>query len=181
MVTTDRIYDVIQSGWLANNQASIELANNGVFEWGANDTVLISYPVSAGTSGVLSSNISSYSSQLFSVSKDMSSVVPIPSLFPANYGVQPYTGGGQANAAQLIFGVNKILTVVAPGNSVRLPEDVQGAICVVQNLGVNPVNVFPFPGSSINQLGANVAISLPAGVAAQFIGMSLFNWSAWLN
>ncbi len=185
MFTPDSlITDIYQLNWLLSQKESITAANNGDFEWKVNDTVLITYPATLTNKNLYNNSIlplTDFPTQLFDISDDFNSLIPIQSQNPIFFDVTPFAGGGQTNATQLINGCNKILTVLTTGDSVKLPIDVGGKTCIVQNLGSNTLNIFPYVGGSINSLSANTAISLLSGSRAIFCGMSRFNWASFIN
>ena len=65
-----------------------------------------------------------------------------------NGGVTAYSTGGQTNATPLTYGINRITTVAAIGDSVKLPVAVAGTRCVVINATTNAMQVYGDHGSS---------------------------------
>lgn len=77
------------------------------------------------------------------------------------------TGANQATALQLSSQWNEIDTTPA-GTGVLLGAYQPGQSQTVFNQGLNPLNVYPSPGSQIDALGANVAYSLASGSERTF-------------
>ena len=50
-----------------------------------------------------------------------------------------------------------------------LPAAVAGSKYYVANYGVNPLLVYPASGDTINAAGANLPVTVPAGVTQMFI------------
>lgn len=101
-------------------------------------------------------------------------------------------GGVQGTSPRLQAEVTRFTKVVTAADSCQLPNllsgEAQGVTRIVINDTANAVAVFPSTGESINALGANTALSVPAGQSAIFVapapGVSggattqLTNWRA---
>lgn len=92
-------------------------------------------------------------------------------------GVVAMAGGGQANATQITANINLLSTVAANGDSVKLPAAIAGREIVITNNGSSiAAAAFPAVGESINQLAANVAVTLPKGQTISFVCPSNGIW-----
>lgn len=174
IVTDSALEDVVQTGWLADQEESITEVNHGPFDWQDNDVLLINFaPISppARASG----------SAFFYIFSDFESVNPIAPIMPNLQSIVAHAGGGQTDATQLNIGINAISVVATGGDSVKLPDDVLGQTVVVYNTGANSCDVFPFLGDSINSLAVNTAIALAAGSRAIFIGAATTRWCSFIN
>lgn len=80
-------------------------------------------------------------------------------------GITATAGGGQANAVPLREqGINKVNTVATAADSVRLPQAIAGkSLDGVNAAAANAMNLYPDPGSTINALAADAALSIVAG------------------
>jgi hypothetical protein len=93
-----------------------------------------------------------------------------------------HTGGGQGSALLLAKGINRITTVAAPGDSVKLPAAIAGNQIVVINMDAsNAMDIFPTSGESINALTANTAISLVADATIMFFCAVNGKWNSILT
>jgi len=91
-------------------------------------------------------------------------------------------GGGQANAYPVSFMTTRVTTVGSAADSIKLPLSSGGLFLTIANAaGVNAMNVFPQTGEQINALGANVALSIPAGKACFFVATSKGQWHSVLS
>jgi len=172
MVTTDPLEIAMQTGWLASQQDSIGLVNNGEFEWNVNDVILVNFQQSPGVPS---------GSHLFDISPDLQSIIPHSPLYTNTQAITAHAGGGQANAVQLNIGVNVVETVASVGDSVKLPDDVLNQTTVVYNRGANALHVFPYLGDSIDAIAVNDFITMPSGYKAIFIGMKTHLWGSFLT
>lgn len=75
-------------------------------------------------------------------------------------GITAYSGGGQASATALTKDVNRVTTVAAGSDSVKLPSAIAGRKIVVINDGANTLAVFPASGESIDALSANASTTI---------------------
>jgi hypothetical protein len=163
METDDSIEDVVSTGWLGRQSDSIISANNGNFTFRENDVLLI-YITSGGVN-------------LFTVFPDFLSVNPIGYIFPTDQALTAYAGGGQANATQLKLGGNVVTVVATNGDSVKLPDDVLGQTVIVRNEGAHTLNIFPFLGDQIENLGVNTATTLASNGNNVFYGVKTTGWA----
>jgi hypothetical protein len=171
IVTDSFLEEIVQPGWVATQAASIALANNGAFDWTANDVVLISYPANQTMpSGV-------QAKAFFYIFPDFNSVNPIAPIYPNLQGITANAGGGQSLAYPLNIGVNVVAVAATSGDSVILPLDVLGQTVVVANRGANPINIYPQPGDNINVLATNTPYSLTNGGNVMFVGVTSTSWS----
>jgi hypothetical protein len=78
-------------------------------------------------------------------------------------------GSSQATATALIAALNNV-TTVASGTGVNLPTSSAGLSIVVQNSGINPLQIYPAQGASdtINGIAAATGISILPGTVANF-------------
>lgn len=82
-----------------------------------------------------------------------------------------YSGGGQTNATQLVYGLNQVTTVAADNDSAKLPICQGGKVVVVINAGANSLNLFGQTGETINALSANAAYAVASTkIATAFCG-----------
>jgi hypothetical protein len=97
-------------------------------------------------------------------------------------GLTAFSGGGQGSALQLAASINRVTTVAASNDSVKLPVSTAGSKCTVINSAAsNSMNVFPQSGDQINALGANVAFAMIANKAADFYCAVAGQWNAVLS
>jgi hypothetical protein len=81
----------------------------------------------------------------------------------ATTGITATAGGGQTNAYQLTFGLNRVTTVATAADSVKLPICQGGKIVIVINAAAaNSMNVYGQTGEVINALSANAAYAIAA-------------------
>lgn len=92
-------------------------------------------------------------------------------------GVTAHSGGGQANATLLDYGVNEITTVAVANDSVKLPPAVGGAVVFVRNSTANSAQVFGDATASdtINGVATGTGVALAAGKNAIFAVMQTSN------
>jgi len=173
ITTDDAIETIIAGGWLAAQEADIEIANNGPFEWSPGDSVLLT--IILPPTNVANPGLAVYVN-LFSVFGDRRSLNPIIPILPNLQNITAHAGGGQANAWPLNLGINVVAVVATAGDSVKLPDDVVGQTVIVTNTGANSLNIFPFLGDNINNLGTNVAYPLAPQATVQFVGVDNFDW-----
>jgi len=103
-------------------------------------------------------------------------------------GLVAHAGDGQALGTPLQQGFNAFSVVATTGDSATLPSLVALCACtpcgpiapvVVVNSGANAMNVYPFPGESINALSVNTPISIAAGESLSFKNVSCNNWDTY--
>lgn len=80
-------------------------------------------------------------------------------LEPVQDGLTAFAGGGQASATQITAMTARVATVATAGDSVQLPQAVAGLELMIINDAANAMNVFPFPGDTIDKAAANAAVS----------------------
>ena len=83
-------------------------------------------------------------------------------------GLTAFAGGGQTGALLLQAVQNVVATVATTGDSVALPQSAAQMFMMIANQGANSMNVFPYPGDSINALSVNAPFALAAGKTAIF-------------
>ena len=76
---------------------------------------------------------------------------------------------------------NVITTAASSPSGVTLPTATTGRRIVIVNKGVNPVNVYPAAGGTIDALSSNTAISLPSGTMMAFNASSTSQWYSSYN
>lgn len=80
-----------------------------------------------------------------------------------------HSGGGQGSALALTQAINRVTTVAAGGDSVKLPASLAGNMIVVTNSAAsNAMDCFPASGEVINALSANTALSIVANSTVIF-------------
>jgi len=173
IVTDDAIEAIIATGWLGLQTSDIDRVNNGPFEWSLEDSVLLTIinPVTASVNPGAAKYVN-----LFSVFPDLQSLNPITTIIPNLQNVVAHAGGGQALAYPLNLGINVVTVVATAGDSVLLPANVVGQTVIVTNTGANSLNIFPFLGDNINNLGINVPYPLAPQATAEFLGVDNSDW-----
>lgn len=84
-------------------------------------------------------------------------------------GLTAHSGGGQGSALALTKAINRITTVAASGDSVKLPAATAGhSVVVINAAAANPMDCFPASGEAINALAANTALSIVANKTVIF-------------
>ncbi len=79
-------------------------------------------------------------------------------------GIVAFATGGQANAVLLTALLNRVTTVAAAADSVKLPPSEVGLTLELKNAAaLNSLNLFPSTGENINALAANAAFGVAAG------------------
>lgn len=87
------------------------------------------------------------------------------------------SGGGQGSAVALTTTMNRVTTVAADHDSVKLPTSAPGLEVYVANDGANILDVYPITGDVIGSLAANVAVSIPSGREAIFTSSVAGTWN----
>ena len=83
--------------------------------------------------------------------------------------ITAYSGGGQGSAVALTAAINRVTTVAAPADSVKLPAAAVGlSVTVINAAASNAMNCFPASGDAINALSPDTAISITAGTSMTF-------------
>jgi hypothetical protein len=94
-------------------------------------------------------------------------------------GLTAHSGGGQGSALALTHAINRVTTVAAGGDSVKLPTSVAGETVVVINAAAsNALNCFPVSGDAINALAANTALSIAANTTVIFFCAIAGTWNS---
>lgn len=65
-------------------------------------------------------------------------------------GIEATSGGGQDVAYQLTKRHSNVVTVAAPGDSVKLPAAKPGMVAWIRNEGANSIDIFPSSGELIS-------------------------------
>lgn len=98
-------------------------------------------------------------------------------------GLTAHAGGGQGSATPLgATTVNRFTTVGSAGDSALLTTPAAGGLSqVVVNHGANAMDLFPASGHNIiladgTDLGANAALSIPAGSLTWLVSLSDTTW-----
>jgi hypothetical protein len=86
-------------------------------------------------------------------------------------GITAFSTGGQPSATQLAAAINRVTTVAAGNDSVKLPvsQGNVGLTVMVINAGANSLNVFPSAGDQIDALGVNAAKAVASGKTCDFV------------
>lgn len=86
-----------------------------------------------------------------------------------NDSITALAGGGQAEATQLIQGVNHVTVCATNNDSVKLPQsNILGQFVVVRNSGAASLRVFPYTDDKINAGAANAHFDVATGTSATF-------------
>lgn len=102
--------------------------------------------------------------------------------FSTTNGITAFSTGGQTNAVPLVSVINRVTTVAAAADSVKLPAAVAGlSITVTNAAAANAMNVFPATGDIINALAANTALSIVANKTATFTCAVAGQWHSVLT
>ena len=105
----------------------------------------------------------------------------LPTVSTTN-GITAFSTGGQASAVLLTTVINRVTTVAAANDSVKLPAAVAGLVITVTNAAaVNSMNLFPNTGDAINALAANAAFAIVAGKTATLSCAVAGQWHAVLS
>lgn len=97
----------------------------------------------------------------------------------ATNAITAHSGGGQGSAVALTTAINRVTTVAAGGDSVKLPAAVAGEVVTVINAAAaNPMDCFPASGDAINALAANTALSILANKTVQFFCAVNGTWNS---
>lgn len=87
-----------------------------------------------------------------------------------------HSGGGQTSALALTAAYNRVTTVAALGDSVRLPASAAGLAVTIDNQGANPLRVFGAGTDTINAITTTVGVSQGVGVIATYFCTVAGNW-----
>lgn len=97
----------------------------------------------------------------------------------ASSGITAYSGGGQASATSLTKFINRVTTVAAIGDSVKLPAAVAGMEIVVINSGASTMNIYPQTGETIDAMAVNAPYGL--STAAKVVRFLCAVTGAWVG
>lgn len=96
--------------------------------------------------------------------------------------ITAFATGGQTNAIALTASYNRVTTVAAAADSVKLPAAVAGSRVVVFNkAAANSLNVFPATGDKINALAVNAAYAMAVTKGALFLCVVDGTWDTLLT
>lgn len=84
-------------------------------------------------------------------------------------------GTVQANSTALTSQIN-VVSTVASGAGVQLPNTVAGVRITIMNTSANALLVYPPSGETINSLALNAAYSQPAGARLDYVSTSSTQW-----
>jgi hypothetical protein len=100
------------------------------------------------------------------------------SLLPSQTALTANAGGGQSNATQLTYGINRVATVASQNDSVQLPKAVAGNCCIVVNKGANSMKVFGNNAAqdTINGIASGTGISQGINTTAFYVCSVAGNW-----
>ena len=103
--------------------------------------------------------------------------------WPSLNGITALAGGGQSGATQMRSQtINRVTTVATAGDSVLLPNAINGKMLVVINAAAaNSMNVFPQSGEKINALSADAAFAMAANKTALFVCAVDGTWNTALT
>ncbi|MBU6231404.1 hypothetical protein KGP36_01945 [Patescibacteria group bacterium] len=101
----------------------------------------------------------------------------LPTLSFTN-GITAHSGGGQASAVPLTTTLNRVATVAADGDSVKLPAGTPGAEITVQNAGAHTLDVYPATGEYIDAGAQNAAVTIAAGKSYTFFCALAAYWGS---
>jgi TRAP-type mannitol/chloroaromatic compound transport system substrate-binding protein len=78
--------------------------------------------------------------------------------------IAAHAGGGQGAATPMTNKYNRIDSVASDGDSVLMPQAIQGSECLVQNnASVHSANVYPLGADNFISQGSSVPFPLSAG------------------
>lgn len=92
--------------------------------------------------------------------------------------ITAFSGGGQSSAQALTSMLNRVATVAAQGDSVRLPASAPGLEIMVVNRGANSMQVFGAGTDTINGIATATGISQGVNTAAVYTCAVAGNWEA---
>lgn len=87
-----------------------------------------------------------------------------------------FSGGGQGSAVALPSMINRVSTVAAQGDSVKLPPSAVGLAIMVLNRGANPMQVFGAGTDTINGIATATGISQGVNTTATYVCSVSGNW-----
>lgn len=94
----------------------------------------------------------------------------------ATAAIVAHSGGGQASATALTTGINRVGTVAAAADSVKLPAALAGAICIITNAGAFSMQVFGAGTDTINSIATATGIPHPVGASRLYSCAADGNW-----
>lgn len=90
-----------------------------------------------------------------------------------------FSGGGQGSALALTKAMNRVTTVAAGGDSVKLPAAVAGeSVVVINAAAANAMDCFPASGEVINALVMDTALSIVANSSVMFNCVVTGTWNS---
>ena len=89
-----------------------------------------------------------------------------------------HSGGGQASALALTSEMNRITTVAAAGDSVRLPASAAGLTIILENAGANPMQVYGAGTDTINAVATATGVSQMQGSVVIYTCYTAGAWFA---
>lgn len=92
-----------------------------------------------------------------------------------------FSGGGQGSAVALTSMINRVSTVAAQGDSVKLPASAVGLGVLVLNRGANPCQVFGAGTDTINGIATATGISQGVNTQALYVCSVAGNWEVPIN
>lgn len=95
--------------------------------------------------------------------------------------ITAFATGGQTNAVALTSTINRVSTVAAQGDSVRLPASTPGLAITVINQGANPMQVYGAGTDTINGIATATGISQGIKTTATYICNVAGNWEVPIN
>lgn len=93
-----------------------------------------------------------------------------------NTPVVAYAGGGQANAVELVEGINIVTTVATEDDSVKLPDIAIGKELLTVNHGANKAMLFPNTSSAIEYQAVNSGIPIVPKGQIYLKRIDAINW-----
>lgn len=90
--------------------------------------------------------------------------------------ITAFSTGGQTSATAMTSVLNRVSTVAATGDSVRLPAATVGKIITVENRGAFPMQVFGASTDTINGIATATGISQGVKTSARYICAVAGNW-----
>lgn len=95
--------------------------------------------------------------------------------------IAAYAGGGQTNATALTSDINRVTTVAAAADSVKLPTSVAGMTVFIINSGANSMQVFGAGTDTINGIATATGVSQAAGKVATYVCAAAGSWFQMLG
>ena len=95
------------------------------------------------------------------------------------YAEMSAAGTTQADAAEIVADYVLVSTVAAGAGVLLPPGNLGDEVVVVNGSGSEALLVYPRSGGKLNNAAADGALTLPANMAAHFIGINSLNWAAF--